>query len=133
MLFLKLFDMADARDCYERAESVVPQQALALSNSKLSRRVARALAQKLGQNTPASAFIDAAFEAVLGRPASAEERNESVRFLARQAELFRDPAKLTAFRGGAASEVPPATDPAARAREDLVHVLFSHNEFVVIR
>ena len=66
-------------------------------------------------------------------PASAGERNESERFLAQQAELFRDPAKLTAFRGGAASEVPPATDPAARAREDLVHVLFSHNEFVVIR
>ena len=133
MLFLKLFDMADARDCYERAESVVPQQALALSNSKLSRAVARALARKLGEKTPAPAFIDAAFETVLGRPASAGERNESERFLAQQAELFRDPAKLTAFRGGAASEVPPATDPAVRAREDLVHVLFSHNEFVVIR
>src|SRR5205823_13424981 len=55
MLFLKLFDMADARDCYERAESVVPQQALALSNSKLSRRVARTLARKLGEQTPAPA------------------------------------------------------------------------------
>ena len=27
----------------------------------------------------------------------------------------------------------PADDPALRAREDLVHVLFNHNDFVTIR
>ncbi len=36
MPFLKLFDLADAEGCYRRYESIVPQQALALSNSEMS-------------------------------------------------------------------------------------------------
>jgi hypothetical protein len=133
MLFLKLFDAPDPRDCYERTDSVVPQQALALSNSKLSRTMARLLARRLGLTGPTAEFVDAAFETVLGRLPSPVEKKESEGFLAQQAELFQDPSKLTAFKTGTASEVPPSNDPDARARENLVHVLLNHNEFVVIR
>ena len=47
MTFLKVFDAASVGECYRRAESIVPQQALALANSPLviseSRRLAIAL------------------------------------------------------------------------------------------
>jgi len=44
-VFLKLFDAPDPTDCYRRDESIVPQQALALANSKLSYTQARLLAR----------------------------------------------------------------------------------------
>jgi hypothetical protein len=40
---------------------------------------------------------------------------------------------LTAFPLGPDSVVLPASDAAQRARENLVHVLFNHNDFVTIR
>ena len=45
--------------------------------------------------------------------------------------LLAEPGKLTPFPG----ETPfaPAKEPALRARENLVHVLFNHNEFVTVR
>ncbi len=42
--FLRLFDSSNVLSCYRRAESVVPQQALALANSPLSFAQARRLA-----------------------------------------------------------------------------------------
>lgn len=33
----------------------------------------------------------------------------------------------------AAQSVPPSSEPEMRARENLIHVLFNHNEFVTIR
>lgn len=38
--FLKIFDSANPAECYQREESVVPHQALALANSELSREQA---------------------------------------------------------------------------------------------
>jgi hypothetical protein len=134
MEFLKLFDAPNPTNCYERNESIVPQQALAMANSKLSLSQARLLARRLGgQATPAGTFVADAFETVLGRPPSAEERAESEKFLARQIELFHDPKKLTAFRVSVASEVSPGSDPSLRARENLVHALFNRNAFLTIR
>jgi mono/diheme cytochrome c family protein len=133
MTFLKLFDVADPRDCYERNESIVPQQALALSNSRLSRTMARLLARRLGSPSETRVFIEAAYETILGRLPSATEQSESEQFLRHQAELLANPEKLTTVRTGTASEIPPSADPATRAREDLVHVLLNNNEFVVIR
>ncbi len=70
--FLATFDNANVLECYRRNESVVPQQALALTNSKLSRECADALASKLSTLEPA-AFIKQSFLAVLGRlPTDAE-------------------------------------------------------------
>jgi hypothetical protein len=133
MTFLKLFDVADPRDCYERNESIVPQQALALSNSKLSRTMARLLARRLGSPSETRVFIEAAYETILGRLPSATEQSESEQFLRHQAELLANPEKLTMVRTGTPSEISPSADPATRAREDLVHVLLNNNEFVVIR
>ena len=35
MDMLKVFDVASPNECFQRSESIVPQQALALANSKL--------------------------------------------------------------------------------------------------
>jgi hypothetical protein len=132
--FLLLFDAAPVTECYRRVESVVPQQALALANSTLSQAQARLLARKLAsQAEDAAAFIRLGFEHVLGRLPTEAEQCECERFLTDQAALLADRAKLSAFTSGPASSVPPSADPTLRAREDLIHVLMNHNEFVTIR
>ena len=135
MLFLKLFDQADPNGCYRRYESIVPQQALALSNSEMSFTHSHLLARKISDNVggDSNEFVAAAFERVLGREPSKAEEAESLKYLREQTRLLKDPAKLTNFESAAAGEVPPSTDPPLRARESLVHVLFNRNEFVTIR
>ena len=139
MEFLTLFDAANVTECYRRTESIVPQQALALSNSTQVLAQARLLARKLAENigpvTSATqpAFVKAGFEHVLCRPPTAQEQAFCQDFLEKQVRLLAERKGLTPFTGGASSPVPPAADPQLRAREDLIHVLFNHNEFVTIR
>jgi hypothetical protein len=128
MEFLMIFDAAAPTECYERAETTVPHQALALFNSSLALDQSRKLARAL----PGDDFVGAAFERVLGRAPTAAERAECDRFLSEQAARLSNPRALTAFPGEAGG-VPPSDDPAMRAREDLVLVLFNHDEFVTIR
>ena len=64
MRFLAIFDGANATECYRRNESIVPQQALALYNSRLAWEQARLLAKRLSEEAamseePADAFVDA--------------------------------------------------------------------------
>ena len=80
-----------------------------------------------------SKFVAHAFDLILNRPPTAAEGAESLKFLREQEELFQDPGKLTAVQSGAAGEVKPESDPHLRAREDLVHVLLNHTDFVTIR
>ena len=129
MEFLAVFDAANVNECYERSESVIPQQALALANSPLALEKSRLLARKL----PAEGFVAAAFERILGRAPSPDEAAACAEFLERQSALLADPKGLSAFSGGAKPRVEPSPDPAMRAREGLVLVLFNHNEFVTIR
>ena len=130
MVFLQVFDGANPIECYERAETVAPQQALALANSKLSFAVAGLMAGHLGgASPPAAAFVARAFEAVLDRPPSAEELRLSQQYLEREEDRFRDPEK-PAWGSGAD---PAASSPVLRARVDLVHALLNHNDFVTIR
>jgi len=134
MEFMLVFDSANVTECYCRTESVVPQQALAMANSVLVQTQARLLARKLAEkNQEAATFIQAAFDRVLGRAPTAEEASLCGQFLTQQAALLRDPKNLSGFQGGAAGPVPPSSDPQLRARENLVHVLFNHNEFVTVR
>ena len=145
MTFLDLFDRPNVVECYRRSESVVPQQALAMANSPLSLAQARLLAKSLadearsdeaGPEPNAAArdrFVSIAFEQVLCRPPSAAERTECDKFLADQAARFADPKSLTQFAVGTPSHVPAASDPQQRARENLVHVLLNHNDFLTIR
>jgi len=146
VMFLRLFDSANVNSCYRRSESVVPQQALALANSSLCLEQARLLATSLTNDTDRTsspprancecanaAFVRAAFERVLGRSPTSEEQAACEGYLIAQAKRLSDRSRLTPFAVGPASSVLPATDPAQRAREDLVHVLLNHNDFVTIR
>lgn len=126
MGFLELFDAANPCDAYRRSASVLPQQALALTNSELVQRQGRALAKKLGALADDWAFVRAAFEQVLNRPPRDAELAASLGFLTRQENLFAG-EKLTAAPDG------PSPDPATRARENLVQALFNHTDFVTVR
>lgn len=116
--FLDLFDAANPCDAYKRTTSVLPQQALALSNSELAIRLSRALAKKLPASNDAD-FVMAAFEQVLARTPRPAERTASMAFLEQQRKLFESELQ--------------GMDAAARARENLVQALFNHTDFVTIR
>ncbi len=134
--FLGLFDSASVNACYRRDESVVPQQALAMANSPLVLACARTIARDLSRSAgpgPDGPFIASAFERVLGRPPSVEERAACVDYLSGQAGAIGSPGGIRPFEAGPACEVAPATDPRQRAREGLVHVLLNHNDFLTIR
>lgn len=110
MLFLKIFDGASAIECYQRTESTVPQQALALMNSDLTRAHSKLIAQELSMQvgTDPAVFTRAAFERLLCRPPTAEELATCSEFLS-----------------------PKAGTP--RALENLVHGLLNHYEFRTLR
>ncbi len=154
VLFLETFDQGSVAECYQRDESIVPQQALALANSRLaatqSRLLARSLAAGIGaadRGAPTGlvdrpltdlafvdlAFIDLAFRHILGRSPTSGERTECRAFLVAQTARLRSPGGLTLFGGAGTADVPPSEDPALRARESLIRVLFNHNDFVTIR
>jgi hypothetical protein len=124
MVFLTTFDVAGPTECYRRVSSVVPQQALALANSSLSQEsssvIARKVAESLGPQAPASAFVVAIFEQILARTPTAQEETLCLRFLNEQ--------ENRAVPNSTATET--ATQ---RARTSLVHVLVNHHEFVTIR
>jgi hypothetical protein len=132
MEFLKLFDAASVTECYQRKESILPQQALALSNSELTLRHSRILARALHEkNKDDAEFITAAFERVLARAPTAEEKAVCAEFLTEQTKRHaadKAPPAPPDNDGRA-----PAADPALRARENLVHTLMNHNDFVTVR
>jgi hypothetical protein len=136
--FLEVFDGPSVNECYRRSESVVPLQSLALSNSDVSIDQSRRLASELSklaakEASPDQAFIAIAFQQILNREPSAAELGECGGFLASQAELFRASTQLNSFAGGTKPNVPPSDDPVQRARENLTHVLYNHNDFVTVR
>jgi len=116
--FLKIFDSPNVNECYERRPSVMPQQALAMSNSELIINHSRALTADLSKKSgPDNAkFIHLAFLQILSRPPTAEE--ESLCLHALTSHPTTQPA------GSAAAD---------RPRANLVLVLFNHNDFVTIR
>jgi len=113
-LFLTTFDEALVKDCYRREQSIVPQQALALSNSKLALDAAEKIAERLsGEQIDDTAFIDAAFRLVIGVHPNQDE-------MAASADALEAWKKL-----------PGENDKSARA--NLVWVLINHNDFVTLR
>jgi hypothetical protein len=105
MKWLEIFDAANPCDCYQRSASIMPQQALALSNSDLSVQCGRRLAEKLSAFSDDTAFVTVAFETILNRPPRATEISACLEFLG---------------VGG-------------NSRELLIHALLNHNDFVTIR
>jgi hypothetical protein len=132
MEFLQLFDVASVNECYERQHAIVPQQALALANSEMTRQHGRLLARWLVGKVGAdpAAFTKAAFEQVLTRLPTDTELVECTTFLGQQTRYFQN-AKLPP--GDSPDGRLPSADPVQRARENLVHVLLNHHDFVTLR
>ena len=112
-----MFDDANILACYRRSESIVPQQALTLANSKLSLEMARQIPATFG-TTNDDEFVTAAFETMLCRLPSDQERSICLQTL----------VELTV----AAKEQKLKT-PDQRARANLIHALINHNDFITIR
>ncbi len=115
-MFLTTFDEADVKECYRREQSIVPQQALALSNSALVLDGAKKIAGRLGGHLAEeddATFVQLAFRAVLCvTPTEAE--------LAACVKTMEGWRKL------------PAASP-EQARQHLIWVLINHNDFVTVR
>jgi hypothetical protein len=114
--FLTTFDDADVRECYRRDQSIVPQQALALSNSGLVLNAAQQIADRLGSQIPENddrAFVLQAFRWILCTAPNAAEWTACVN-------------TMVALR-----QQPGTTY--AQARGHLVWVLLNHNDFVTLR
>jgi Protein of unknown function (DUF1553)/Protein of unknown function (DUF1549)/Planctomycete cytochrome C len=113
-LFLSMFDDALVKECYRREQSIVPQQALALTNSRLvldaSEQIARRLSEAAADD---AAFLRVAFHVVLGITAS-------------DAELTESEKALDAWR-----KLPDGS--AGSARANFVWTLINHNDFVTLR
>jgi hypothetical protein len=125
---LTTFDAPNVEDCYRRNETIVPQQALALTNSGMvlirAAQIAATIDHAVGDGPESrTAFVTAAYERILGRPPTRAEQAECAAGLARLAEASRIEAD------GKATD----RTPEARARSALVHVLLNHNDFVTIR
>ena len=119
--FLSMFDDASVLECYRRAESIVPQQALALENSPLATTMAEKIAQRIAAANPNATdrdFIRSAFLTVLS-----SEPTES--------EFATLLDALTRLTNAAKAKNRP--NPEAQARANLIHALVNHNDFVTIR
>jgi len=120
--FLRIFDGPSVTECYERRPSVMPQQALALANSEMAFAEARLLAKTLSVEAESDEeFIRAAFTRVLARLPKREEARLCREFLVAASPIT------------AISNVPAASAGPDRARENLILVLFNHNDFVTLR
>jgi hypothetical protein len=138
MKFVEVFDAPNPCDCYRRSESLIPQQALALTNGELPLNASRLLARGLweqigGGQADEAAFVAAAFEQVLSRRPTDAEWTACLAFLRKQGDLYQSAAAKQQASQSPAGVVPPSPDPRMRARESLVRTLFSHNNFVTIR
>jgi hypothetical protein len=116
--FGALFDAPEPADCYRRTESIIPQQALALTNSQLVHELSASLSDTLWQSLAApeqadlSAFARLAFERILTRAPNESELNACLEFLSTTDTQEANPARL---------------------REAFIRVLLNHNDFVTIR
>jgi hypothetical protein len=132
--FLRLYDQPLPNDCYIRPESIMPQQALASANSTFFTEASRLLAKALNQqHATEEAFIRAAVATILGAPPTAVELAESSKFLRSLSALLSQHEGLTRFSEVVDTHVPPASDAQQRARENLIHALLNHNEFITVR
>jgi hypothetical protein len=119
--FLSQFDDANVLECYRRDESIVPQQALTLSNSKFALTMADAINQRLHArlgNVTDAQFVTAAFELVLGDTPSADELAACQGALAEWQSLLR---------------AGKHADPVTKSRANLIAALVNHNDFVTVR
>ena len=123
-MFLATFDEATVNECYRRDQSIIPQQALALSNSGLvhdaAGRIAERVSQLSGKDAPQisqAQFVEKAFGLILGIRPTEAEISRSVRALEQWRELPDEPA-----------------DPTGNlARQHFVWALLNHTDFITVR
>lgn len=121
--FLSTFDDADLLQCYRRSESVVPQQALALANSKLALQAAEEINREMQQHQEVDTVADftrLAFMTLLARQPNSEEISECVDFCRRLDSLL-------------ASEEMTQEQRDTEVRVRMISSLLNHNDFVSIR
>jgi mono/diheme cytochrome c family protein len=119
--FLAIFDDASVLDCYRRAESIVPQQALALENSPLAASVASKIAARITSTQPGLSdrdFTRAAFLTVLAVDPSEAELAATLDALTRLTTIARQKGRKS---------------PDLMARTHLVQALLNHNDFITVR
>ena len=105
------------KECYRRDQSIVPQQALALTNSQLVLDASRKIAERLSTSSPDdAAFVRQAFAFLLGIKATYPEIAASTKALA-------------AWRNGN----PAAKNALLASRANLIWALLNHNDFVTLR
>jgi hypothetical protein len=140
MLFLTMFDAPSIEECYRRHETIVPQQALALTNSKLvfdrADEIARAIGGEVANGPPAE-FVIAAFERLLGRAPTPDEliaSSDGLESLA-AAEIAEPVAAsgATTQSENSQSGASATTTSRNRARAAFIHVLLNHNDFITVR
>ncbi|QDV69570.1 Planctomycete cytochrome C [Rosistilla carotiformis] len=113
-LLLSMFDEASVAECYQREQSIVPQQALALSNSRLVLESSQQIAAAIAADHPEDeAFVRQAFLLLLGIQPTAQEIDDCQ-------------SALTAWR-----ELPEGSDDSARG--NLIWAIINHNDFVTLR
>lgn len=115
--FLEMFDNADILQCYRRSESIVPQQALALSNSRLSIEMSNQIAKRLRQqinSQQTTDFIKATFALILARQPSDTEIAECEKYFAQMKTLKQ-------------------VSNTAQIQARFVQAILNHNEFITIR
>ena len=109
-----MFDEALVTDCYKREESIVPQQALAMANSRVVLDHCAPIVEILSKDgVDERQFISRAFVYILGRTANPQEVD----------------ACLAAMKRW--DDIPSTAE--GLPRESLVWVLLNHNDFVTLR
>jgi len=119
--FVSMFDDADLQGCYRRTESIVPQQALAMANSRLTLEMSRLLSDGIAKQSPEGspqneAFVRGAFELLLARKPTKAEVTTCQATMEQLKEALKGKADAT-----------------TRAKTAIVHALLNHNDFVTIR
>ena len=102
--FLSTFDDADVFNCYRRSESIVPQQALAMMNSREAIESAGLITSRFNVDLTDVEFARSAFQQLLARPPSETETQACLAFLKANSD-----------------------------RVQFIHALLNHNDFQVIR
>ncbi len=118
---LSVFDDANVLDCYRRGESIVPQQALALENSKLAMEMVNRIALRLQESNPNASdheFARLAFVTILADEPTRAEQEWIETMMAKMKEF---PGDLTSDHS------------ASQSRIGLVRGLINHNDFITIR
>lgn len=140
-LFLTTFDEALVKECYRREQSIVPQQALALTNSGLILDAAPQITDQIAScciGVPAGEFlkVDGAAGERAGEPTAADTAFARMAF-AILLGRFPDQGELAAVQQATldwrqSTDGAAAGDPLRFARTQLVWVLLNHHEFVSV-